>query len=230
LFRLAHPDEVTDGSRTSRAARRSNADRSAATRLRLLDATIDSLREVGWARTSTTEVVRRAEVSRGAQVHHFPSKDDLVLAAVEHLLTRRHAEFEATFRDLPDEQRSPLDAMRVLRERCFSGSFDAWLELLVAARTDRDLHARLVEMDKRFYDRSVATYNEMFPELTGGDLELARLGLDLAFTVLDGLAVRRLVGLADESLDQTLEVFVAMATSYVVRPATDPADLATKET
>src|SRR5437016_14683731 len=84
--------------------RRSNAERSAATQARLLDATIECLIERGWAGTSTTEIVRRAGVSRGAQVHHFPAKEDLVLAAVEHLLQRRIREFQATFADLPASQ------------------------------------------------------------------------------------------------------------------------------
>jgi AcrR family transcriptional regulator len=223
LFVGVHADQVPAAAPTPKPtpARRTNADRSAATRLRLLDATVESLMDVGWARTSTTEVTRRAEVSRGAQVHHFPTKEDLVLAAVEHLLVRRHAEFDATFRELPDEQRSPLDAMRLLRERCFGRSFDAWLELLVAARTDAALHRRLVEMDERFFERSVATYNDLFPELTGGDPELARVGLGLAFTVLDGLAIRRLLCASDDELDETLEVFVSLATATADPTTTD---------
>ena len=62
---------------------RTNAERSAATRVRLLDATIDCLIELGWSGTSTTEVVRRAGVSRGAQVHHYPTKEDLVYDQME---------------------------------------------------------------------------------------------------------------------------------------------------
>ena len=79
-------DHVTP---TPAPLRRTNAERSAATQARLLDATIESLVELGWAATSTTEVVRRAGVSRGAQVHHFPTKEDLVLAALDYLLERR---------------------------------------------------------------------------------------------------------------------------------------------
>src|SRR3977135_1954938 len=83
------------------AVRRSQAERSAATQARLLDATIECLVERGWAATSTTEVVRRAGVSRGAQVHHYPTKEDLVLAALDYLLERRLHAFEAAFADLP---------------------------------------------------------------------------------------------------------------------------------
>src|SRR3954469_995273 len=109
---------------TDAATRRSNAERSASTQNRLLDATIECLIERGWAGTSTTEIVRRAGVSRGAQGHPFPSKEALVLAAVEHLLTRRIREFQATFADIPAAQRSPAAAMHLLYDQCFRATFE----------------------------------------------------------------------------------------------------------
>ena len=75
-------------------------------------------------------------------MHHFPAKEDLVLAALEHLLTRRIREFEETFAQLPADQRSPAAAMRLLYEHCFRDTFAAWLELVVASRTDPALHER----------------------------------------------------------------------------------------
>lgn len=65
-------------------------------RERLLDATIDCLVELGHARTSTVEVTERAGVSRGAMLHHFPSRADLMAAAVDRLASRRIAEFVAS--------------------------------------------------------------------------------------------------------------------------------------
>ena len=70
-------------------ARVPQEERTRAMRQRLLDATVECLVERGWSGTSTTLVSQRAGVSRGAQLHHFPTKNDLVLAAVEHLSARR---------------------------------------------------------------------------------------------------------------------------------------------
>ena len=65
-------------------------------RLRLMEATVECLVELGWSGTSTTVVSQRAGVSRGAQLHHFPSKQALVVGAVEHLTERRrHAMADA---------------------------------------------------------------------------------------------------------------------------------------
>jgi AcrR family transcriptional regulator len=193
--------------------RRSNAERSAATQARLLDATIDCLVERGWAGTSTTEVVRRAGVSRGAQVHHFPTKEDLVLAAIEHLLDRRNHEFREAFADLPADQRSPGAAMRLLYEHCFGSTFEAWLELAVAARTDAALRARFVELETRFFETSVATFQSLFSE-AAADSTFARVALRLSFGVLDGLAIGRLIGTTDAEREAVLEAFNAITAPY----------------
>jgi AcrR family transcriptional regulator len=193
--------------------RRTNAERSAATQTRLLDATIDCLVELGWAGTSTTEVVRRAGVSRGAQVHHFPAKDDLVLAALEHLLTRRVEEFEATFARLPADQRSPAAAMRLMYEHCFRDTFAAWLELVVASRTDPALHERFVQVEERFFDNALATFRAIFPD-AAADQNFARIALRLSFSVLDGLALNRFIDVGAEELEMVLEVFNAITAPY----------------
>src|SRR5579885_2239947 len=82
--------------------RRTQRERSAAMRSRLLEATIDCLYEVGYSRTTTIEVAARAGVSRGAQLHHFPTKKRLVLVAVRYLLDKRLEEFRDAFAKLPE--------------------------------------------------------------------------------------------------------------------------------
>jgi len=68
---------------------RTQQQRREETRRALLDAAVESLIEVGFARTTTLEVQRRADVSRGALLHHFPSKAELLVAAVDHLAEMR---------------------------------------------------------------------------------------------------------------------------------------------
>src|SRR3954466_3942789 len=74
------------------ATRRTQEERSSATRALLLDATIACLIDLGYSATTTTVIAERAGVSRGAQLHHFPTKAELVAAAVEHLANRMGAE------------------------------------------------------------------------------------------------------------------------------------------
>jgi AcrR family transcriptional regulator len=126
--------------------------RSLVTQRRLLDATVECLVEVGWAGTTTTLVAERAGVSRGAQLHHYPTKDALVLAAVAHLVHRRSEELEVEAVDvpaLPLPQR--VDRVVDLLTTVYVGPlFMAALELWVAARTDPSLRDALVPLEARF--------------------------------------------------------------------------------
>lgn len=71
------------------AARSRQADRSAGTRQALLDATVMCLVEDGYVGTTGPAIADRAGLSRGAQLHHFGTRDQLVVAAVEHLAQMR---------------------------------------------------------------------------------------------------------------------------------------------
>src|SRR5947209_4358819 len=123
--------------------RRTQEERSAATRGKLLDATIDCLIELGYAGTTTTLIAERAGVSRGAQLHHFPTKAELVAAAVAHLASRLGEDLQQRAANLPPNGDRVTAAIDLLWERFSTPLFPAWLELWVAARTDPDLAACL---------------------------------------------------------------------------------------
>ena len=158
-------------------------ERSAETRRLLLDATIEALVEVGYARASTTEVAARAGVSRGAQLHHFGTKVEMVTAAVAHLGRRRTEELE---RLLAGER--SLERFIDLWWSMYDGElFAAWLELQVAARTDPELARSLRPVTAAFAD----WLEERLRELG------ARVDALTLVAALDGLALARIAG-ADE--------------------------------
>lgn len=113
-----------------------------------MEATIDCLTEYGWAGTTTTEVSQRAGVSRGAQLHHFPSKQDLVVAAVEHLTQRRREEMLQAVEGLPAKGRTRA-VLQVLSTQFTGPAFFAALELWVAARTDAELREAVAPLERR---------------------------------------------------------------------------------
>ncbi len=117
-------------------------------RQRLLEATVDCLVELGWAGTTTTVVSERAGVSRGAQLHHFPSKQDLVVAAVEHLSERRRDDMARSLADLPEQGRTRA-ILDILARHYVSPVFFAALELWVAARTDAELRSAVGPLERR---------------------------------------------------------------------------------
>ena len=127
-------------------------ERSAATRAKLLEATFECLVDQGYARTSTPEILRRCGVSRGAMLHHYPTRADLVAAAVDYVLQRQLDEFEAAFGVLPPETDRASWAVEQLWTSFSSSSHYAWLELVMASRTDEALRGKMREVIARFED------------------------------------------------------------------------------
>jgi len=118
-------------------------------RQRLLDAAVECLVELGWSGTSTTMVSQRAGVSRGAQLHHFPTKDALVLAAVEHLAEVRGLELREAAARLPAGGHRTRAVLEMLAVHFTGPVFSAALELWVAARTDPALREAVGSFEQR---------------------------------------------------------------------------------
>ncbi|QWC86840.1 TetR/AcrR family transcriptional regulator [Nocardioidaceae bacterium] len=183
-------------------------------RRRLLDACVEALVELGWSGTTTTEVSRRAGVSRGAQLHHFPSKSELVVAAVAHLSEQREAEMTAASASLPDGAGRTRAVLEELAAHFTSPVFTAALELWVAARTDPELLAVVApleqEVGRTVHRRAVELLgaDESRPgvrELVQATLDLVR-GLGLAQTLGDDSARRaRILDGWSEVLDTRLD-------------------------
>src|SRR3954464_4939245 len=105
-------------------------------RQRLLESTLQCLVEHGWSGTSTTLVSERAGVSRGAQLHHYPTKTDLVVAAIGHLAVLRAEEMRRAAGGLPAGEHRTLAVLDMLATHHTGPLFIAALEVWVAARTD----------------------------------------------------------------------------------------------
>ncbi|PRX98599.1 TetR/AcrR family transcriptional regulator [Allonocardiopsis opalescens] len=123
--------------------------RSRLTRLRLMEATVECLVERGWAGTTTTVVADRAGVSRGAQLHHFRTRGELVAAAVEHIGRVRADDLRRRAAGLPGGRPGTGAALDLLAELFTGPAFTAALELWVAARTDAALRELVVPLENR---------------------------------------------------------------------------------
>ncbi len=209
---------------TAATTRVPQEERSRAMRARLLEATVELLVERGFAGTSTTLVSERAGVSRGAQLHHFPTKNDLVVAAVEHLTAVRGAELEAAAAALPSGGGTRA-VLTLLGDHFTSPVFTAALELWVAARTDPALMEAVAPLEQKV-GREV---HRLTVELLGADesvpgvrelvqatLDLVR-GLGLANTITDDRRRRERI------LDRWAQV-IDQALDAAPGPTSDPTD------
>ncbi len=131
-------------------ARRSQHERTAATRALVLDATVASLVEDGYAATTISRIQERAGVARGTLLHHFPNRATLLVAVVEDVAARRLHVLEDGAAGRAGG--SWDDAVDLVWADLQSPVFLAVLELWVAARTDDDLRAALVPVERTVFD------------------------------------------------------------------------------
>ncbi|HEX3789365.1 MAG TPA: TetR family transcriptional regulator [Pseudonocardiaceae bacterium] len=129
--------------------RQRQADRSRETRRKLMQATVDCLVERGWAGTTTVVVAERAGVSRGAQLHHFRTRGELVAAAVEFVGAESVQDMVRRAEALDQTRDRTAAVVEFIAEFFASTLFTAALELWVAARTDPELHELVVPLEAR---------------------------------------------------------------------------------
>lgn len=199
-----------------RRPRRTQAERSASTRGRLLDATIGALVELGYARTTTTEVCRRAGVSQGALFKHFAAKADLVSQAAERLFAALVADYRAAFAAAALEGDRVAAAVRVLGEVFRQPRLQAAFELYLAARTDPALAASLRPVAERHGANLREQARALFPAAPDGpafdDL------IDVAVSALQGAAIGG-DALRDGPRDERLLAHLTRLARAVLGPA-----------
>lgn len=124
----------------------------------ICEAVIDCLDELGYAETSIKQVQERAGVSRGALTHHFPSKEELMVATVEQLLApvRGPASRKRVKRSsklgIGKAGGMEKDLIKLWERVVNTKEGRALVEILVAARTDERLHARISPGLSRYND------------------------------------------------------------------------------
>jgi AcrR family transcriptional regulator len=188
-------------------APRTQQQRRDETRRALLDAAVESLIQVGFARTTTLEVQRRADVSRGALLHHFPSKAELLVASVDHLAEMRARELKQLAALLPEEknQKARTDAVIGLLWQCFSGTFfQVAMELRTAARTDPELRPVLATAERALRDRIFAQARTLFGKDVAEHPGLER-ALDLTLQLMIGAAMSAVLHKEERRLDDLID-------------------------
>lgn len=201
---------------TVTAIRRTQEERSSATRGRILDATLECLAELGYAGTTTTVVAERAGVSRGAELHHFPTRASLIVAAVQHLYAGLVAEYEQAFAALDPGTDRIAASIDLLWRIHHDPRLVAVLELHVAARTDADLRRALTPVAARHHAHVIELAARYFPEVARVPRFAA--AIELVLDTLQGLAVRRLFMPDEASTARTLALVKVISADLVGVP------------
>ena len=171
--------------------RRTQAERSAATRQALIDSTIDCLAELGYDRATTTEISERALLSRGAHVHHFQTRAALLAAAAQELADRAAADLVDGVSKLPEGRGRAGAALDMVWTEFNGPLYTAILELAVHARVDPELRESLEPLQRPM---GQGTREWMRLAFTGSRTDRTYdAPIALAITTIRGLATMRLL-------------------------------------
>lgn len=154
-------------SRAGVGGRRTQAERSGETQRRLIDAAVAVLHRVGYGATTSGLIADEAGVSRGAMLHQYPTKVDLMLAVVSDVYSRETAEYQhrGSEADSPRERFYKFPEM--MWDVLTRPSAMAVLEIMMGSRSDPELAARLAPLQRQIEATSRQTVEQILRE---GDL------------------------------------------------------------
>ena len=165
--------------------------KSIQTRLAILEAAIDCLQEHGFARTTTQLIAQMAGISRGAMLHHYATKQELIASVLEYTFFRRMENFLAAIRNLSDAERVDRNAgIEIYWESLLTREFSAYLELMVAARTDAELREIFLPMARHYERIERAEVVRAFPEWQDNQ-QAYDLATDFCIAAMQGLLLNR---------------------------------------
>lgn len=171
---------------------RTQQERREATIARLLDVSIATIIEVGYARASAKTITRRAGVSDGALFRHFATMGDFMAATAREALRRQLELFTKRVTEIPDGEPPLEQVLTILRDISRNQTAAVMYELMIAARTDEKLRATLqdvlAEYSAKVYETAMA-----LPGADAFPTELVPGVVALIATAFDGAAIVRAV-------------------------------------
>ena len=198
---LSVPNMANKPAKKAPRVRRTNAERSATTRTKLIEAAIETLYRSGYSATTTIEVAKRARVSRGAMLHQFPARVDLLLAVAQHII-----DANARYR------REQLGAESGLK-RFYAAADINWavhsqpsaialLEILMATRSDKDLRKGFENFRKVWIEARGNAATRMAADLGVGNVDEIETLITLHQASMRGLAIELMFVRESEGIDK----------------------------
>ncbi|APX24463.1 MAG: TetR/AcrR family transcriptional regulator [Rhodobacteraceae bacterium] len=194
--------------------------RSIATREKLIHAALDVIFDVGYENASTTEFSKRAGVSRGALLHHFPARSDIMVAAMETLLRDGTAEIREMAVAVSRNEMG-LDAFIEWLQQLFSGRFFYLsVEFINGARTDPDLRARMIPVVREFHEALDGIWSE-FCEPTDLSAQEAAVVLNMTLCLVRGMGIQTVLREDPAYFHSLLEAWKAVLPQLMKGPLKD---------
>lgn len=177
--------------------------RTAKMQQRLSEAAFNIIRDVGYVNFRTSAVAKQAGVSQGAQLHHYPTKNSLAVAALEYAYSESYKQFERNYKKL-NEYDDLLDLiLKDFRDFYLSDFFMVALDILMAGGKDQELRNELTQITRNARTKIERLWLEELIK-AGWELTPAEDVLALSHSIVRGFSTRALVIKDDAEFDRLL--------------------------
>jgi AcrR family transcriptional regulator len=174
----------------AKRVRRTQAERTAETRSRLVEATIDCLIELGYQGTTTLAVCKRAGVSHGSLLYHYGTRERLLGAALEAVYERLRNPVIEAIGQLPEGEERIEALVELMWDAFGAPEFKAVIELWLAAANQPGV-AWTVWPEAQAFDAAIQPLAEqVFPAASTRVPDFA-LYISLLFQVMQGMGLAR---------------------------------------
>lgn len=217
MFQASQAPGMSGSTARSRAPRRTQAERSAATRGRLVDAAIGCLVDRGYAGTTTLAVCRRAGVSHGSLLHHYGTRERLLGAALDAVYARLRSRAVRGLEALPGGEARVEALVELLWHAFGAPEFKAVVELWLAAANQPAVSWEVWPGARAFDDAILPLAARLFPEVAARLPEFP-VYVSLLFQALQGMGLAR-ASWPDREPGEAMRRRVRALLSRVVRDA-----------
>jgi AcrR family transcriptional regulator len=173
--------------------RRTQEERTASTRGKLISAAIDCLARMGFADSTTAAIAEAAGTSRGAMLHHFPSKDELLIAVVEDVLDDSLSDYGKQLMAIPDPRERLLATPELAWKGILTLGYMAWLEIWLGTRANAILAEQFRAAYERVNNRAAAAMRQLAKDAGVTDLQRIENIRVLFVGAMRGLAIEGVI-------------------------------------
>ncbi len=194
--------------------RRTQTERSEAMRQRLIDATIACLARDGYAGTTISTIIAEADVSRGAPIHHFPTKASLIEASAKYLIQRLYILLGKAIRSLQTSDDRLQDMILASWRQLFNRmEHDAMMELMLASRRDDELATVMRQLwiaGRDVLDKASLHYFEPL----GEEIDISHLFI-LTHWVMSGMAMEHHLMDGEHVVEHFLKLWTTLLAGHM---------------
>jgi AcrR family transcriptional regulator len=157
----------------------------------ILEAALDCMAEHGYANTTHNLICQKAQISRGALLHHYPSSQDLMVAVIDYAFYKHMSAFSRMVASLSDESRRDRNsAIAIDWQMCQSREMQVYLEMRSASRTNSELRSIFIPRARHHDLVWKEELLKVFPEWRD-DMPKLDLTRRLIRAVIEGLTMSR---------------------------------------